>query len=223
MTTVQALLIEDNAADAKLIEVVMRSTFGTEGTLHHCPSLEAGQEAMNSGAYTILLSDLNLPDSEAESTLGFIAEASELLPVVVITGIESDDLVSQALENGAQDYLVKGNITKDVFRRTIRHATERQKLINRLRTLNQELTEAMGKIRTLEGLLPICSYCKKIRDESPEEQETEGDNWVQLETYLRHHSGAELSHGICPDCMAKAKLELEEAKAQMRKQKGQGQ
>ena len=58
-----------------------------------------------------------------------------------------------------------------------------------------ELREALERIQTLRGLLPICSWCKKIRDD-------EG-YWHQVEVYLREHSEAEFTHGICPDCMQK--------------------
>jgi DNA-binding response OmpR family regulator len=66
--------------------------------------------------------------------------------------------------------------------------TERDRLIN-------ELQQALGKLKTLSGLLPICGCCKKIRDDR--------GYWNQLETYIEQHSQAEFSHGICPDCMKK--------------------
>lgn len=55
--------------------------------------------------------------------------------------------------------------------------------------------ESEEQIRTLEGLLPICSYCKKIRDEK--------DQWHRIEAYIENRSRAEFTHGICPDCFAK--------------------
>ena len=62
-----------------------------------------------------------------------------------------------------------------------------------LEARNSELQEALDKVNLLSGLLPICSHCKKIRDD-------EG-YWQQVEVYIRDHSEAEFSHGICPDCM----------------------
>lgn len=56
----------------------------------------------------------------------------------------------------------------------------------------QDLQKALNEINTLKGILPICSYCKKIRDDA--------GSWNRLENYLRSHSTAEFSHGICPDC-----------------------
>jgi PAS domain S-box-containing protein len=65
---------------------------------------------------------------------------------------------------------------------------EREKLIG-------ELQEALTRVKTLSGLLPICASCKKIRDD--------GGYWHQVEAYIRDYSEAEFSHGICPDCMKK--------------------
>ena len=61
--------------------------------------------------------------------------------------------------------------------------------------LNQELKQALAEIDKLEGILPVCSFCKRIRDE-------EG-NWQQMERYIRDRSAADFSHGICEDCMKK--------------------
>ncbi|MCX6139201.1 MAG: hypothetical protein NTV54_17100 [Ignavibacteriales bacterium] len=72
------------------------------------------------------------------------------------------------------------------------YAVERKNL--ELEQLNSELQTHIGEIRTLSGLLPICSSCKKIRNDR--------GYWEQLEGYVSQHSGATFSHGICPECMA---------------------
>ena len=66
----------------------------------------------------------------------------------------------------------------------------------RLKNLNHKLHSALAQIKTLSGLLPICSWCKKVRNDT--------GYWQQLETYLTQHSDAQLTHGICPDCAAEA-------------------
>lgn len=71
----------------------------------------------------------------------------------------------------------------------IREALQRQQ------KLNDELSEAMAQIKQLRGILPICSFCKKIRDT--------GERWVSLERYISDHSEAQLSHGLCPSCFKK--------------------
>jgi K+-sensing histidine kinase KdpD len=69
----------------------------------------------------------------------------------------------------------------------------RRRAIGRLQTANRALQSALDEIKTLRGLLPICMYCKQIR--------TDGGMWVQIEKFVREHSHAEFSHGVCPDCM----------------------
>jgi len=75
-------------------------------------------------------------------------------------------------------------IIRDISERKAAEA-ERERLIH-------ELQDAMGRVNSLSGLLPICASCKKIRDEQ--------GHWHHLELYIRNHSKAEFSHGICPDC-----------------------
>lgn len=68
-------------------------------------------------------------------------------------------------------------------------------LVNSLRLKQTALKKAQAEIKILSGFLPICSSCKKIRDDK--------GNWKQLESYIKEHSEAEFSHGICPDCYEK--------------------
>ncbi|WKZ32668.1 MAG: PAS domain-containing protein [Thermodesulfobacteriota bacterium] len=75
---------------------------------------------------------------------------------------------------------------------TIQDITEKKELENEQKKLISELQEALGRIKTLSGLLPICASCKRIRDE-------EG-NWSSMEKYIEKHSEAEFTHSICPDC-----------------------
>lgn len=76
-----------------------------------------------------------------------------------------------------------------------RDITERKQVEKERERLIQELEDALTKVKTLSGLFPICSSCKKIRDDK--------GYWNQVETYIREHSEVEFSHGFCPDCMKK--------------------
>jgi PAS domain S-box-containing protein len=82
-----------------------------------------------------------------------------------------------------------------------RDITIRKKLELERENLIQSLEEALDKIKTLHGLLPICSICKRIRDDK--------GYWHQVETYVRDHSGAEFSHSYCPSCAEKALAQLD--------------
>ncbi len=115
-------------------------------------------------------------------------------PVVILTAYETSDLVRQASTAGVGAYLVKPPNTREI-ERAITIAIARFEDMVELRRLNTKLQEALAKVKTLSGLLPICANCKRIRDD-------EG-YWQQVEVYIRDHSEADFSHGICPDCAAK--------------------
>jgi len=70
--------------------------------------------------------------------------------------------------------------------------TARREMEEELKEINEELRQASEQVKTLQGLLPICSYCKKIRDDK--------NYWQNVEEYITEHSVAQFSHGICPDC-----------------------
>jgi hypothetical protein len=77
----------------------------------------------------------------------------------------------------------------------------RRRVESEREALIAELTGAMAEIRTLEGIIPICASCKKIRDDH--------GYWNQLETYIADHSRAHFSHGLCPDCLARYEQEMD--------------
>jgi response regulator RpfG family c-di-GMP phosphodiesterase len=111
------------------------------------------------------------------------------------------------LELGGVDYLIKP-IKLDLLRLRVRNhleSKERNDLVKEQRNLltqkNIELEAALARVKQLEGIIPICTYCKKIRDDKK--------SWHQLETYISEHSEAVFSHGACPDCVAEQKKIIE--------------
>jgi len=114
------------------------------------------------------------------------------------------DLVS-GLEAGADDYLVKPFDVEELRARV--HVGMRvARLQDHLAARVAELQEALANVKQLSGLLPICSYCKRIRSDK--------NYWEQVDSYIVHHSDAQFSHGICPACYDKvmADLDVEAAK-----------
>ena len=120
--------------------------------------------------------------------------------VVLLTARDTRvDLVA-GLDAGADDYLVKPFDAEELRARV--HTGQRiVSLQNRLADQVAVLQEAIANVKQLKGLLPMCSYCKSIRND--------GDYWQQLETYISDHSEAEFSHGICPTCLERAKREFD--------------
>ena len=86
-------------------------------------------------------------------------------------------------------------LSKETGDLRLRETEELSMVISRLKETEKKLREALSQIKALSGLLPICSSCKKIRNDK--------GYWEQIETYIRSHSEVEFSHGICPECAKK--------------------
>jgi len=144
------LLVEDNPGDARLIEELLAEIrrerdglrlAGSDGpaafTLAHEETLAAGTERLD-GADVVLL-DLNLPDSRGIETVETTLAANDRVPVVVLTGVPEERLGGEAVSAGAQDYLVKEEITPDGLVRAIRYAVERKRSEEVLRQRTEQL------------------------------------------------------------------------------------
>ncbi len=101
-----------------------------------------------------------------------------------------EDIVA-GLEAGANDFLSKPT-DREELRARIQVGVRVIQLQTELAARVSELEQAIGNIKVLQGLLPICCYCKKIRDDQ--------NYWQQVEEYVVRHSDAQFSHGVCPDC-----------------------
>lgn len=125
--------------------------------------------------------------------------------VLLITARDTVDNVVEGLAAGADDYIVKPFHVAE-FRARIRVGERVTRLDDSLSARVAELEGALRHVRLLQGLLPICSYCKRIRDDK--------NYWEQLDTYLMEHSVVEFTHGICPECYEKfSRPELEKLRA----------
>ncbi len=198
---IRVLLIEDDQADAFLVkEMLLEAAAGRNdadgnAVIHHVTRLDEGIRQVAEGGFDIILSDLGLPDSQGMATVKKLAAAAQHLPIVVLTGLVDHEVGLEAVNVGAQDYLVKGQVTGEMLIRSIRYAIERKRIENEKAKVIVELQEALTKVKLLSGFIPICASCKKIRDDK--------GYWQQIESYIRDHSNAEFSHSICPGCAHK--------------------
>lgn len=190
------LYIEDNPTDVYLFNEMLNSAQGPPPCrLEHAGTLGDGLTMLESGAvFDGVLLDLTLSDSRGLETVSKVAARAPQLPIIVLTSTDDDALGVQALERGAQDYLVKDDVTLGSFSRAIRYSIERKRLIEELHERYRELEAADAEVSRLQGLIRICAVCKRVVNE-------EGD-WQAIEAYVHSHSGADFTHGYCPECSA---------------------
>lgn len=123
---IRVLLLEDDPADARLIEVMLRRIPGSPYVVEVCGRLSKAVERLAQGGIGVVLADLSLPDSAGLSTLTALTAAAPGLPVIVITGNDDESLAIESLKHGGQDYLVKGHSDGFMLSRVIRYAIERK-------------------------------------------------------------------------------------------------
>jgi len=131
---INVLLVEDNPGDARLIREMLSESRGVSYRVCWVEQLATTLEHLFSDQHTdIILLDLLLPDSEGLETFSTIHEKTKKIPIVVLTGLDDEELALQALRLGAQDYLVKGILEKDLLQRAIRYAIARNRVEEALR------------------------------------------------------------------------------------------
>lgn len=121
------LLVEDNPLDARLVTGMIERAENLTGEVIHAARLSEALDFLSADQFSVILLDLNLPDSIGLETLGRIHQVASQIPVIVVTGQDDEALAVNAAEKGAQDYLVKGEFNRNLLIRTIRYAITRKK------------------------------------------------------------------------------------------------
>jgi AmiR/NasT family two-component response regulator len=138
----------------------------------------------------VILMDISMPEMNGLEAARLIQERHPK-PVVLLTAHEDQTTLEEASRVGVGAYLVKPPYAQELAR-SLSIAVARFADLMEVRRLNEELRTALNQVKLLSGLLPICSGCKRIRDDQ--------GYWHQVECYIREHSEVEFSHGICPEC-----------------------
>lgn len=151
---VKILLIEDNLAEAKLLQEFLKQAQSKNFTLVHVKRLGEALELLRNcndtgNRFDIILLDLTLPDSQGLTSLSVLNNIVPSLPIVVLTNTNDDTLAIEAVRQGAQDYLVKRQVNVEVLLRSLRYAIERKQALESLRKYNQSL-EIKVQQRTAE-------------------------------------------------------------------------
>jgi len=207
------LLIDDQAHVADLVRLALGRQKDID--FHYCSDPRTALAVADKIKPTVILLDLVMPQMSGVALLKELRDhpATAETPIVVLSATEEPDAKSEAFALGANDYLVKvpnaielrarvryhtrahlNRIQREEAFKALRQSQqELVKTNTELTKINRHLDKVLAEVKQLHGLLPICSSCKKIRDEK--------DNWSEIETYIQKRSNALFTHSICPDCM----------------------
>lgn len=206
------LLVDDQPFVAEVIRRFLSSE--ADLILHYCSDPnEAVVMAMRLRP-SVILQDLVMPDVDGLAIVGrFRAEAATKdTPIIVLSSKEDPQTKSLAFSVGANDYLVKLPDQLELVARVRYHSNAHRSRVQRdeafralresqqqllesntaLLASNQKLGEALAHVKQLRGLLPICGYCKRVRND--------GHYWKAIDEYLAENSDLQLSHSVCDNC-----------------------
>lgn len=151
----KVLLVEDNPGDARLVREALAEVRGARFALTHVDCLAPALKQLAAGDMDVILLDLSLPDASGLETLSKTHAAAPGVPIVVLTGLDDEEVALKAVHEGAQDYLVKGHMEGRLLTRSLGYAIERQRLLTELQALRQrekeEAEKALAEQKALTG------------------------------------------------------------------------
>lgn len=187
------LVAEDDATSRMILENAL-GKWGYD-VISAADGLEAWEKLRVPGAPPLVILDWMMPRMDGVEVCRKIRrkEKPDANPfyIILLTARDSKKDIVEGLSAGANDYITKPFDNDELMARigVGRRVIELQTQVARH---VKELESALDHIKTLQGILPICSYCKKIRDDK--------NYWQQVESYISHFTEARFSHSICPDC-----------------------
>lgn len=197
------LIVDDDPVNIQVMKSALKGEYDILTALNGYDAISQLKEHKPD----LILLDVMMPDLSGFEVCSIIKSDGAFadISVIFLTALDNDEAELQGLELGGIDYLTKPVNFALLKLRVRNHITlkERNDLIkaqrDQLARQKEELEEALGRVKQLEGIIPICMHCKKIRDDQ--------NSWNQLEQYITDHSEAKFSHGICPQCY-EAQMEI---------------
>jgi DNA-binding response OmpR family regulator len=185
------LIAEDDLVSRRLLEATL-TRWGFETDVA-CDGAEAWERLRQPDAPRLAILDWMMPGLDGVEVCRRVRGLGDGNPayLMLLTAKHTTADLVAGLDAGADDYIAKP-FQREELRARVQVGVRVLRLQEALAGRVRELREALANVKQLQGLLPMCSYCKKIRDDS--------NYWQQVETYLCQHSAARFSHGICPDC-----------------------
>ena len=185
------LIAEDDPVSATLLKTLLGQWE------YDVVTTENGDEALSAltapDGPSLAILDWMMPGLSGPDVCRKIRNSALPRPVylILLTRLGKRKNIVEGLEAGADDYLAKPFDAAEL-RARVQAGQRVVNLEHELLTRVRELEEALANVQRLQGLLPICSYCKKVRDDQ--------DYWHQVESYVAQHADVQFSHSICPSC-----------------------
>jgi len=185
------LIAEDDAVSRRVLEATLVK-WGFE-VMTTTTGGEAWAAISAAGAPRLAILDWMMPEMDGLEICRRARKRPDAQPlhIILLTARGRKEDVIAGLQAGADDYVTKP-FDHEELRARVQVGVRLVELQAALAVRVAELEDALTRVRQLRGLLPICSYCKKIRDDK--------NYWQQVEQYVGAHSDVQFSHGICPDC-----------------------
>jgi len=159
-STLNLLLIADNPGGTRLLHEALAEAGTTQFELVVADGLEEGLKCLSEGDIDVVLLDLLLPDVESLKTVKWTHDAAPNVPIVVLGGTDDEQLAIQAVQSGAQDYLVNGQISSTLLMRALHCAIERHRLLVEVRDLT--LKDDLTGLYNLRGFLTFAERQLKL-------------------------------------------------------------
>ncbi len=190
-TEAKVLVVDDVAHNIQIVGTVLRQQGYAVFTATN--GMQAIHIAKAKQPDCILL-DIMMPDMDGYRVCEELKkdDTTKDIPVLFLTARTDHLDLMKGFLLGAADYITKPFDPAELIARVHTHVSMKL-LLDQRQSIITELKQALDNVKTLSGLLPICSNCKKVRDDT--------GYWNQIETYIKEHSNADFSHGICPDCI----------------------
>lgn len=186
---IRVLLVEDNRLFARMLTEALEEWGGGGFRVDHVETLRDLPAALARNPAVIVL-DLTLPDASGLETLSRCRLIAGNVPVVVLTGTDDDLLAVQAVQAGAQDYLVKGKVDPELLSRSLRYAIERHRLVEELRALS--LIDELTGLGNRRGFLTLAIQQLKVADRTQRPVEliyADFDDFKRINDTLGHPAG----------------------------------
>jgi phosphoserine phosphatase RsbU/P len=185
------LIAEDERISCRLLESTLAG-WGYEVVVTR-DGVEAWEVLQQKDAPPLAILDWMMPGLDGLEICRRVRRAEAAVPayIILLTAKGGKENIVEGLVNGANDYVTKP-FDRDELRARVHVGVEMIQLQQRLAERVVELEAALAHVKLLQGILPICSYCKHVRDDK--------NYWQTVENYISDHSEAKFSHSICPDC-----------------------